>query len=160
MTPRRTYALTLTAAAVLTASACSSSPSDNTASQTIVVTSTAGPGAASKSAASTVPAPAKTTAAAIDNPALDLPGSGSDCVMTYAPSPAGGTLTVITVTVPGEIRTHVSDGAGNLHTNDTHITQGPNAFTYDVPLSQVDDMGAVFYPDGGASQSCTIEPAK
>jgi hypothetical protein len=80
--------------------------------------------------------------------------------MTYAPSPAGGTLTVITVTVPGEIRTHVSDGSGNLHSNDTHITQGPNAFTYATPLNQVDDMGAVFYPDGAASQSCTIEPAK
>jgi hypothetical protein len=95
----------------------------------------------------------------IDNAAFDLTGSGSDCVMTYGPSTSGGTLTVVTVDVPGEIITHISDSAGNIHRNDVQITQGPNAFAYDVPLSQVGDMGAVFYLTDGTSQSCTIKPA-
>jgi hypothetical protein len=109
---------------------------------------------ASPTAASTSAAPSP-----IDNPAFGLTGSGSDCVMTYGPSTSGGTLTVVTVDVPGEIITHISDGAGNIHRNDVQITQGPNAFTYDVPLSQVGDMGAVFYLTDGTSQSCTIKPA-
>ena len=89
-----------------------------------------------------------------------MTGSGTDCTMTYGPSKTGGTVTVVTVDEPGEIITHVSDSQGNIHRNDTQITQGPNAFTYNVPLAQVGDMGAVFYPSGGSSESCTIAPVK
>lgn len=79
--------------------------------------------------------------------------------MTYGPSQDGGTLTLITVNAPGQIITHVTDSQYNIHRNDTHITQGPNAFVYDFPLDQATDMGAVFYPDDGPSESCTIKPA-
>lgn len=143
-------------AAVAGCSSTASSPTADTGTTTAAAPSSAAP-------TTTEPAPSPTKSSAqpqADLPQFDLAGSGSDCVMTYAASPSGGTLTVVTVTKPGEIITHVSDQSGNLHRNDTQITQGPNAFSYDVPLSQVGDMGAVFTPAGGSSESCTIEAAK
>ncbi|MBR7832476.1 hypothetical protein KDL01_04360 [Actinospica durhamensis] len=171
MTSRRASAPAAAFAAGLALAGCSSSSATSNADTQTIVATTALPAtvhspsrpatsAAAVKAAPKPSSPAAPTVTTSDNPAFDLTGSGPDCVMTYGVTPDGRTLTVVTVTIPGEIITHVSDQAGDINRHDTHITPGPNAFVYDFPLSQATDMGAIFTPDGGASQSCTIEPAK
>ena len=40
----------------------------------------------------------------------------------------------------------------------SQLPDGAPAFSYDVPLGRISDMGAVFYPAGGASVMCGITP--
>src|SRR6185503_2136690 len=76
--------------------------------------------AVAPAAVASSPAAAVSSAATrvVDNPAFDLTGSGSDCVMTYGSRPDGRTVTIITVNQPGNIITHVSDRAGNINRHD------------------------------------------
>lgn len=89
-----------------------------------------------------------------DNPAFDLTGSGDACRMHYSQI-NGNTATTFTLTLDGEMITHVS-GPDGLHRNDQKLTRGVSAFTYDFPLGQATDMGAMLYLPDGTSQSCTI----
>lgn len=78
--------------------------------------------------------------------------------MHYSQTLDGNTITRFTLTEPGELITHVSGPDGAIHRNDQQETAGTIAFTYPVPLSQIGDMGAVFYPSSGASVVCGIAP--
>ena len=78
--------------------------------------------------------------------------------MHYSKLPDGMTITRFTLTEPGELIIHVSGTAGNLHSNDQQERAGAAAFSYDVPLGRISDMGAVFYPAGGTSVMCGITP--
>lgn len=80
------------------------------------------------------------------------------CQMHYSQLPDGMTITRFTLTEPGELVTHISDTAGHVHSNDQQESAGAAAFTYDVPLGQISDMGAVFYPNDGQSVTCGITP--
>ena len=90
-----------------------------------------------------------------DNPAFDLTGSGGACRMHYFQDDQGRTVTLFSLTVDGELITHVS-GPPGIGRHDEQFTRGVNRIVYDFPLSQAGDMGAVFYLPDGSSQSCTI----
>jgi hypothetical protein len=114
------------------------------------------PAAAPATSDAAVPAPSPTVVVS-DLPTWDQQGDPA-CQMHYSQLPDGMTITRFTLTEPGELITHVSDMAGKLHRNDQQESAGAAAFSYDVPLSQISDMGAIFYPDGGASVMCGITP--
>lgn len=163
---RRIPALAALAAAALAVAGCSSSPaSSNANSQTIVVTTTALPAgvhsashpATSAAAVKSAPKPSSPAAPALttsDNPAFDLTGSGPDCVMHYFQQD-GETVTLFRLTKAAEVITHVS-GPDGINRNDVHWSAGVSRLTYDFPLSQATDMGAVAYFPDGSSESCTI----
>lgn len=110
-------------------------------------------------ASSAAPAPPSPSAApsvlVSDNPAFDLTGSGDACRMHYFQDDQGRTVTLFSLTVDGELITHVS-GPPGIGRHDEQFTRGVNRIVYDFPLSQAGDMGAVFYLPDGSSQSCTI----
>jgi hypothetical protein len=76
--------------------------------------------------------------------------------MTYASTSNGLTTTRFDVAVAGELITHVSGPAG-IQRNDNEVTANFWSFTYDVPLPQVSDMGAVLYV-GDHEYACSIAP--
>jgi hypothetical protein len=73
--------------------------------------------------------------------------------MVYSDN-GNGTMSVnFAFTQPGEIISHVTTANGE-HRADDQVTSSKQ-YTYDFPLSEVTDMGAVFYY-GGGSASCSI----
>jgi hypothetical protein len=106
-------------------------------------------------AAETTAAQASPSATTSDNPAFDLTGSGDACRMHYM-QVDGQTVTLFTLTEAGEVITHVSGPDGSINRNDVHWTAGVSRLTYDFPLTQATDIGAVLYLPDGTSQSCTI----
>jgi hypothetical protein len=56
----------------------------------------------------------------------------------------------------GEIITHLSDTAGNIYRHDDQVSAGARAYIDDVPLSQVDDAGAIFQDADGTRHVCSI----
>lgn len=90
-----------------------------------------------------------------DNPAFDLTGSGDACKMVYFQDAQGHTVTLLDLTLDGELITHVS-GPPGIGRHDQQTTRGVSKIVYDFPLSQATDMGAVLYLADGSSQSCAI----
>ncbi|HEV2640139.1 MAG TPA: hypothetical protein VGX23_33705 [Actinocrinis sp.] len=126
---------------------------------------------AATSAATTAPTPVvvvTTKAAAVvpaqplvtDLPQFDLAGSGTGCDMHYSQNSSGMTITRFTLAGPGELITHVTGPAPDyvIHRNDNQVQAGNVAYSYDVPLSEVQDMGAVMAFSDGSSASCSIGP--
>lgn len=115
-------------------------------------------GASSAAASPAAPPPSPSPVPSVvvsDNPAFDLTGSGGGCRMHYFQDEQGRTVTLFTLTVDGELITHVS-GPDGIGRHDEQETRGPVRIVYDFPLSQATDMGAVLYLPDGSSQSCTI----
>ena len=166
MTWRRVSASATVLAASLTVAGCSSSPSTSNADTQTIVTKTALPAtvhspsrpatsAAAVKAAPRPSSPAAPTLTTSDNPAFDLTGSGPDCVMHYFQQD-GETVTLFRLAKAGEVITHVSGPDYSINRNDVHWTAGVSRLTYDFPLAQATDMGAVAYFPDGSSESCTI----
>ena len=82
--------------------------------------------------------------------------NGTPYHMTYAATADGRTTTRFQITASGELITHVGGPAG-LMRNDKQVTPNYWAFTYDIPLDQVDDIGGVLYV-GGGEFACSIAP--
>lgn len=62
-----------------------------------------------------------------------------------------------TVTVPGQLITHVSDKRGDIFRHVVHVIPGAHVFTAPVPLSQINDGGGNL--DGiSKSYGCSIAP--
>ena len=141
------------------AGAASSTPAVAVSSPAPVVsTPAAAPSSSAPVVASSSPAPPpppKPSVLVSDNPAFDLVGSGDACKMNYYQDAQGETVTLFNLAQDGELITHVS-GPPGIGRHDQQMTRGVNRIVYDFPLSQATDMGAVFYPAGGDSQSCTI----
>lgn len=131
-----------------------SSPPPSTAGElpsvAAVTTRPAAPAASTPASPSPQP-----TVVVSDNPAFDLTGSGGACRMHYFQDEQGETVTVFTLTVAGELITHVS-GPDGIGRHDVRETRGPVRVVYAFPLGQATDMGAVLYLGDGTSQSCTI----
>lgn len=131
--------------------ACSSHSAHTTGSKpTTVRTSSAPttPAAVSSAASSQASAPTA---------AKDFSFAGTadtPCHMTYGATADGRTITRVQTATAGELITHVGGNAGPTR-NDMQITPGISAFTYDVPLNQVEDMGAILYV-GTTEFACSI----
>src|SRR5271165_1840496 len=92
-----------------------------------------------KDAAAVTPARTATPAA---EPTFAFPGS-RQCAITYRDNHNGTMSWTATVTIGGQLITHVSDKAGNIYRHVTQVTAGPATFTAPVPLPQIDDIGGV-----------------
>ena len=91
-------------------------------------------------------------------PTFSYPGN-RHCAITYRDDGNGSMSWIATVTVAGELITHASDKSGDINRHDVHVSAGPNTFTAAVPLSQVDDIGGVFYV-GAHSSGCSVAPKR
>lgn len=95
-------------------------------------------------------------AASGPEPTFTYPGD-SQCAITYRDNGNGSMSWTATVTVAGELRTHVSDKSGDLYSHDVQVSVGTNTLTAPQPLSVIDDIGGVLYA-GSASYACSIAP--
>lgn len=91
-------------------------------------------------------------------PTFSYPGD-RQCAITYRDNGNGTMSWTATVTVAGELITHVSDKSGDLYRHDGQVSSSPNTFTASQPLSQIDDVGGVLYV-GSASYGCSIAPQR
>ena len=97
-------------------------------------------------------------AASGPEPTFSYPGD-SQCAITYRDNGNGSMNWTVTVTVAGELRTHVSDKSGDLYAHDVQVSVGQNTLTAPQPLSVIDDIGGVLYA-GSASYACSIAPQR
>ena len=97
-------------------------------------------------------------AASGPEPTFSYPGDWQ-CAITYRDDGSGSMSWTATVTVAGELRTHVSDQSGDLYSHDPQVNVGQNTFTAPQPLSQIDDISGVLYA-GSASYTCSIAPRR
>ena len=91
-------------------------------------------------------------------PTLRYPGD-HQCAITYRDRGDGSMSWTATVTVSGDLRTHVSDRSGDLYSHDVPVQQGPTSLAAPFPLSQLSDIGGVLYTSAGSSYTCSIAPA-
>ncbi len=91
-------------------------------------------------------------------PTFSYPGD-RQCAITYRDNGTGSMSWTATVTVAGELRTHVGDRNGDLYPHDVQVSVGPNTLTAPQPLSQIDDIGGVLYV-GSHSYGCSIAPQR
>jgi hypothetical protein len=93
-----------------------------------------------------------------DQPTFKYPGD-RQCAITYRDNGNRTMSWIATVTLSGELITHVSDISGNLYRRDVQVTPGPNGFTAPVPLSKIDDIGGVLYV-GRSTYGCSVAPQR
>jgi hypothetical protein len=91
-------------------------------------------------------------------PTFSYPGD-RQCAITYRDGGNGSMSWTATVTVAGELITHASDESGDINRRDVKVSTGPNTFTAQVPLAQVNDIGGVLYA-GSESYGCSIAPQR
>ncbi|HET9966902.1 MAG TPA: hypothetical protein VFQ68_01625 [Streptosporangiaceae bacterium] len=127
--------------------------------------------AACVSAASSPAATATGTVQAVSGPkpTFSYPGN-PHCAITYRDDGDGSMSWTATATATvavagagagaGELITHASDKSGDINRRDVHVSVGPNMFTAQVPLSQVDDIGGVLYGSSGLSWACSVAPQR
>lgn len=103
------------------------------------------------------PATSPATHRPAPGPTFTYPG-GPQCTITYQARGGGSMSWTATTTVAGQLITHATDNAGDIHRHDTHVGAGRHEFTLDQPLAQITDIGGNL--DGsGASYGCSVRPA-